>query len=92
MKPRRKTKRYNPPKGAGVLAAFVVGQATQIILHALSMNFWESSRIPFCTAAGFLVAVAVFAGMYIARPAPAMSYQDWAQVPGDRGGEMDLDD
>lgn len=48
-----------------ILAAFVVGQLVQLLAHALTIDLWASRQIPVCAAAGFLVAVAVLAGMYI---------------------------
>ena len=49
-----------------ILAAFALGQAVQILFHALSMDLWPSRQIPVCAAAGFLVAVAIFGGMWVA--------------------------
>lgn len=61
-----------------LLIAFILGQAVQIVLHAVSMNFWENRRILFCVAAGFLVAVAVFAGVCINREEKPLTYEDWS--------------
>ena len=72
-------------KTVKILVAFVLGQLVQIICHVVSMNFWDSQRIPFCAAGGFLVAVAVFAGAWISRQNEEprhKSYKEWAEVPG----------
>lgn len=69
-----------------LLIAFVLGQAVQIVCHAVCINFWERWQIPFCAAAGFLIALAVFAGAWISRspvePEHIKTYKDWAEVPG----------
>ena len=68
-----------------VMIAFILGQATQVVIHAVSFNFWESRQIPFCIAGGFLVAVAVFMGMRVAKqdePPKPVSYLDF--VEGDK--------
>ena len=65
-----------------VLVAFAVGQAAQIVIHAVSMNFWENRRILFCSAAGFLICAAVFAGAWLNRdsePKHTKSYMDYAE-------------
>ena len=49
-----------------LLIAFVAGQAVQVICHAVAINLWSYRQIPFCLAGGFLIAVAVFAGIRIA--------------------------
>ena len=52
----------------------------QVVCHAVSMVYWDNRRIPFCIAAGFLVAVAVFAGTAIREePEKAKSYKEWAE-------------
>lgn len=55
-------------RGVRVLIAFVLGQAVQLIVHAVALNFnmWSSKQIPWCAAAGFIITVAVFAGIRIA--------------------------
>lgn len=73
-------------KSTKLLIAFILGQAVQVVLHAVSMNFWENRRILFCCAAGFLVAVAVFAGVCITKDEKPMSYEDYARIPFDGKG------
>lgn len=55
-------------RGVRVLIAFILGQAVQLIVHAVALNFnmWNSNQIPWCAAAGFIITVAVFAGIRIA--------------------------
>lgn len=65
-------------KSTKLLIAFILGQAVQVVLHAVSMNFWENRRILFCCAAGFLVAVAVFAGVMITKEEKPLTYEDYA--------------
>ena len=65
-----------------VLVAFIAGQAVQIVCHAVSFSFWENRQIPFCVAAGFLIALAVFAGAWLNRdtePKHTKSYMDYAE-------------
>lgn len=73
-------------KTTKILAAFALGQAVQLVCHAVSFNFWQQYQIPFCAAGGFLVAVAVFAGAWISRPTTEpehiKSYKEWAEVQG----------
>lgn len=68
-------------KSTKLLIAFILGQAVQVILHAVSMNFWENRRILFCCAAGFLVAVAVFAGVCITKE-ETLTFEDYANGKG----------
>ncbi len=51
-----------------IIFAFVVGQITQLVLQAvvISLNLWDSHRIPFCSAAGFIVLFSVIMGVRIA--------------------------
>ena len=49
-----------------LLIAFLAGQTVQVIMHAVALNLWAYRQIPFCVAGGFLVAVAVFAGIRMA--------------------------
>ena len=50
-----------------IFVAFLIGQAVQVVLHALCFNYWQSRQIPFVIAGGFLVAVAVMWGMQIGK-------------------------
>lgn len=81
-------------KSLKILIAFVLGQLVQIICHIVSMNFWDNQRIPFCAAAGFLIAFAVFAGMWISRPSAepehVKSYKDWAKTPGADDADIEV--
>ena len=64
-----------------IIFAFVVGQVTQLVLQAvvISLNLWDSHRIPFCSAAGFIVLFAVIMGAQIAsRDEEKKSYKDYA--------------
>lgn len=55
-------------RGWRVLTAFILGQVVQLIIHATALNFnmWNHNQIKWCSAAGFIVTVAVFAGIRIA--------------------------
>lgn len=48
-----------------VILAFIAGQVVQIILSVVAKNCFMLRPILFCGAAGFLVLVAVFAGIKI---------------------------
>ena len=63
-------------RGVRLLIAFICGQAVQLVCHAVALNLWEYRQIPFCLAAGFLVATAVFAGMRIATRESVIRYED----------------
>lgn len=51
-----------------LIIAFVIGQITQLVFHGLviSLAMWDSRRIPFCMAAGFIIIFAVVMGVRIA--------------------------
>lgn len=49
-----------------IMAAFLVGQCVQLLAHVLCMQLLYNWQIPTCIAAGFLITVAVFGGVYIA--------------------------
>lgn len=62
------------------LAWFVAGQAVQIVLHLVSKNNYMMRPVLFCSAAGFLLAVCVFAGAYLTREKEtALTYLDYAE-------------
>ena len=68
-----------------ILIAFVVGQITQIVIHAVTISFamWDSRRIPFCIAAGFVIFFAVLMGVRIAARETAIvhkTYKDYAEA------------
>ena len=71
-----------------VIAAFVAGQLTQLVCHAVCFNYWQQYQMPFCIAGGFLVTLAVLAGVWVARstnePVRVKSYKEWAEMPGAR--------
>lgn len=52
----------------GVLLAFVLGQAVQLVLHGMvvSLSMWDNRRVIFCAAFGFVILAAVIAGVVIA--------------------------
>lgn len=76
-------------KIAGVLAAYVAGQATQLVIHGvvLANNMYNYRQIPFCLAGGFVILFAVLCGVWIAtakadKPAhEKKTYLDWAKIP-----------
>lgn len=70
-------------QSAKVIVAFILGQAVQVICHAVALNLWAYRQIPFCLAGGFLVTVAVFLGTRIGKEEKPVSYLDWAKVPKD---------
>lgn len=61
-----------------IILAFVVGQVTQLVLQAVvvSLSLWDSNRIPFCAAAGFIVLFAVIMGVRIAGRDNKSHYED----------------
>ena len=81
-------------KSAKLLVAFTVGQVTQLVLHGMvvSLNMWDSRRVIFCAAFGFVILFAAIAGVVIAGQQDAKlekeykekkSYFDWAEIPED---------
>ena len=69
-------------KTAKVMAAFVLGQLVQIVLAVLAKVSFMSKPVMFCIAAGFLILLAVVAGITLAdsekSPAHEKSYKEWA--------------
>ena len=53
-------------RGVRCLIAFILGQVIQLILHGTCFNYWQQYQIPFCIAGGFLVVIAVLAGVIAA--------------------------
>ena len=47
----RKHDRIMTGRAANRLLWFTVGQALQLVLHALFFNFWESQQLSLCAAA-----------------------------------------
>lgn len=68
-----KTIRQGVKQSTKILLAFVIGQAIQVVFHAVSFAYWESQRIPFCIAAGVIITAAVFMGVRIAARETAQS-------------------
>jgi hypothetical protein len=56
-------------KTFGFIVAFVLGQATQLVIHGvcLANNMYNYRQIPFCLAGGFVILAAVIGGVVIAR-------------------------
>lgn len=69
-------------KTAKVMAAYILGNAIQIILAILAKVSYMSKPILFCIAAGFLVVIAVVAGITLADSEKSLahekSYKEWA--------------
>ena len=68
-----------------ILIAYILGQITQLIIQGVCISFamWDNRRIPFCLAAGFVIAFAVFMGVRISARETAIvhkSYKDYAEV------------
>lgn len=85
-------------KSAKLLVAFAVGQVTQLVLHGMvvSLNMWDSRRVIFCAAFGFVILFAAIAGAFIAGQQDAKldkefkekkTYLDWAEIPEDGANE-----
>lgn len=75
-----------------LLAAYAIGQITQLVLHSMvvSLNMWDNKRVVFCAAGGFVILFAVVVGVFIAtdktageHAAEKKSYLDWAKIPED---------
>ena len=49
-----------------VLIAYLMGNGVQIILQTLAKNTWMDRPILFCIASGFLVFIAIVAGVTLA--------------------------
>lgn len=74
-------KHYLMKNSTKLIFAFVVGQITQLVMQGVvvSLNMWDSYRILFCSAAGFIVLFAVIMGVRIAsRDEEKKSYKDYA--------------
>lgn len=73
-------------KNVKILLAFIVGQFVQIVAHILAKVSYMNNPVLFCIAAGFLILVAVVAGMYLGvqedAPKKPKSYKDYAQAGG----------
>lgn len=73
-------------KNTKIILAFVAGQFVQVVAHILSKVSYMNRPVLFCAAAGFLILVAVVAGMYLGvhedTPKRPKSYKDYAQAGG----------
>ena len=80
-------------KTTGIIVAFIVGQATQLVIHGveLSVNMWANRQIPFCLAGGFVILFALVSGVMIANSRDEQpehekdvkkDYLFWARIPG----------
>lgn len=69
-------------KAAKYLAWFAVGQVVQVVLATLAKASYMNRPILFCIAAGFLVSVAICAGVSLATAdeKKSLSYQDYADM------------
>jgi len=78
-------------KTVKILLAYVAGQVTQIVIHAMCLtnNMYSYRQIPFCLAAGFVLFFAIVSGVWIANakektePAHKKTYADYAEIPED---------
>lgn len=70
-------------KTAKVMAAFIIGQIVQVICHVLAKVAYMNRPVLFCIAAGFLITVAVIAGITLAdsekQPTHQKTYAEWAE-------------
>ena len=73
-----------------VILAYVAGQATQLVIHAmvLNNNMYSYRQVPFCAAGGFVILFAVIAGVWLASKDESAdakhkkkSYLDYADAP-----------
>ena len=67
-------------KAIQYLLWFVAGQSAQLVLQTVANNNYMHRPVLFCSAAGFLLAVCVFAGAYLTREKEtALTYLDYAE-------------
>lgn len=71
-----KTIKKGVSQSSKILVAYLLGQITQIICHAVSLNVWAYQQIPFCAAAGFLIFFAVLMGVRIAAKETTAAHWD----------------
>lgn len=79
-------KRINK-KTTRVLIAYLLGNGVQIILQTLARNTYMDRPILFCMASGFLMFVAVCAGVIL-----ATSEKPWGKTYADYAAMTDLHD
>lgn len=73
-------------KTVKVMTAYLLGNLMQIVLQVLAKVSYMSRPILFCIAAGFLVVIAVVAGISLAdsnrEPERQKSYREYAEEAG----------
>jgi hypothetical protein len=73
-------------KTVKVMTAYLLGNIVQIILQIVAKVSYMSRPILFCVAAGFLVVIAVVAGISLAdsnrEPERQKSYREYAEEAG----------
>lgn len=73
-------------KTVKVMTAYLLGNLMQIVLQILAKVSYMSRPILFCIAAGFLVVIAVVAGISLAdsnrEPERQKSYREYAEEAG----------
>lgn len=74
-----------------VLAGFIAGQAVQIVCHVLTRTAKMELPVAFCSAAGFLVLVAIVAGVVLAEGDKSetkreKTHIDYVQIPSKNNG------
>lgn len=67
-------------KAVKYLAWFVVGQTVQVILAVLAKVSFMSKPILFSIMAGFLITVAIIAGVKMVEPPKEKTYKDYAEA------------
>lgn len=62
-----------------ILIAYVLGQITQLVIQSVEISFamWDSKRIPFAAAAGFVIFFAVLMGVRMAAKETAEAHKSW---------------
>lgn len=69
-------------KTAKILFAFCMGQIVQIAMNILAHAWYMNRPVLFCAGAGFLVTMAVVAGITLAgadKPKRGKTYSEWAE-------------
>ena len=82
-------------KTAKVLIAYVLGQVTQLVVHAVALNLWYGRQIPFCLAGGFIVLFALIAGVVLSetegdKPEHQKTYADYAKIPATKAVDLNV--
>lgn len=69
-------------KTAKVMAAFIIGQIVQVVMHILARVWYMNSPVVFCVCSGFLLTVCVVIGITLAgadKPKHGRTYSEWAE-------------